>query len=93
MTEIMDDLKKENIALDTKSLMEVMMKSMTGGGGGGLEALRDGPLGKIMAIVERKVKEKVDAGGMDELKNILESTKGIFGENPEEMKETLMKVL
>jgi len=88
----MEELKKENIELDTKSLMDVMMKSMMGGGGG-LDALRDGPLGKIMAIVERKVKERIESGGMDDLKNILESTKDIFGDNPEEMKETLMKVL
>ena len=92
MMEIMEELKKENIELDTKSLMDVMMKSMMGGGGG-LDALRDGPLGKIMAIVERKVKERIESGGMDDLKNILESTKDIFGDNPEEMKETLMKVL
>ena len=64
-----------------------------GGHFGGLDALKDGPLGKIMTIVERKVKEKVEAGGMDELKSILDSTKDILGKNPEEMKETLVRIL
>jgi hypothetical protein len=96
MKEIMDELKGEKLDLDPKTLMDVCMKTMTGGmagGAGGLDALKDGPLGKIMTIVERKVKEKVEAGGMDELKSILDSTKDILGKNPEEMKETLVRIL
>lgn len=94
MGEIMEELKAESIDLDPKTMMDTMgmaMQGMMGGGGG--DGIKDGPLGKIMAIVERKVKEKIDGGGMDELKDILNSTKDIFGKDPEEMKGTLMKVL
>lgn len=94
MKEIMDVLKDEKIDLDPKTLMEMAMKSMMGGGGvDTLDQFKDGPLGKIMSIVENKVKERMANGGVDELKNILESTKEIFGSNPDEMKDTLMKLL
>jgi hypothetical protein len=92
MKEIMDELKDEKIDLDPKTLMDMAMKSMMGGSGK-LDELKDGPLGKIMSIVENKVKARMEHGGVDELKNILESTKDIFGSNPDEMKETLMKLL
>lgn len=95
MGEIMEDLKHENIDLDPKTMMDMAMKGMMGGIGKGQAAdmMKDGPFGKIMSIVERKVKEKIEGGGMDELKNILESTKELFGKDPQDMKETLMKVL
>lgn len=96
MKEIMDELKTEKLDLDPKTMMDVCMKTMMGGvgaGKGGLESLKDGPLGKIISIVERKIKAKMEAGGVDELKNILDSTKDLFGNNPEEMKETLSKLL
>ena len=94
MHEIMEDLKNEKIDLDPKTLMDVCMKGMVGGAsGGGLDAMKDGPLGKIMAIVEKKVKDKIAAGGMDDLKGILESTQDLFGKDPADMKKTLMKLL
>jgi hypothetical protein len=52
MMEIMSELKEEKLELDPKSLMDVCMKSMLGGGGlGKMDELKDGPLGKIMSIV------------------------------------------
>ena len=94
MHEIMDDLKNEKIDLDPKTLMDVCMKGMAGGAGGsGLDAMKDGPLGKIMSIVEKKVKDKIASGGIDDLKGILESTQDLFGKDPAEMKKTLMKLL
>lgn len=94
MMEIMSELKEEKLELDPKSLMDVCMKSMLGGGGlGKMDELKDGPLGKIMSIVQNKIKAKLADGGVDELKNLLESTKELFGNDPKEMKETLMKLL
>ena len=97
MNEIMGELKDEKIDLDPKIMMDMAMKGMMGGlgkgGEGGLGGLKDGPLGKIISIVEKKVKDKIDGGGIDELKDILDSTKDLFGKDPEEMKGTLMNVL
>ena len=90
MGEIMEDLKGEELNLDSKSLMEVLMKTMSGGG---MDSLKDGPLGKILSIVERKVKSKMESGGIDELKDILKSTQDMLGKDPEQMRGMLMKIL
>lgn len=90
MGEIMEDLKGEELNLDSKSLMEVLMKTMSGGG---MDSLKDGPLGKILSIVERKVKAKMESGGIDELKEIMKSTQDMLGKDPEQMRGMLMKIL